>query len=70
MQIQIIKSAFYDSLLTFKTSDIKIINLNDCPMRDENELKKFRKKYGTFDVTKMGNVALSCTLNCDWMLYK
>ena len=50
IEIQIIKSAFYDSLLTFKTSDIKIINLNDCPMRDENELKKFRKKYGTFDV--------------------
>ena len=50
IEIQIIKSGFYDSLLIIKTPDLKIINMNDCPIRDENELNKFKKKYGTFDV--------------------
>ena len=50
IEVQIIKSGFYDSLLTFKTHDCKILNLNDCPIKDSDELKKFRKQYGTFDI--------------------
>jgi len=50
VQIQIIKSGFYDSLLIFETPDCKILNLNDCPIKETEELKKFRKKFGTFDV--------------------
>ena len=50
IQVQIIKSGFYDSLLTFETPDCKILNLNDCPIKDSDELEKFRKRYGTFDV--------------------
>ncbi len=50
VQIQIIKSGFYDSLLIFETPDYKILNLNDCPIKETDELKKFKKKFGTFDV--------------------
>ena len=50
VQIQIIKHDFYDSSLIFKTPNLKILNLNDCPMREDNEIKKFQKKYGFFDI--------------------
>ena len=50
VQIQFIKHDFYDSSLIFKTPNIKVLNLNDCPMREENEIKKFQKKYGSFDI--------------------
>ena len=50
MQVQIIKHDFYDSSLVLKTPDLKILNLNDCPMREEKEIKKFQKKHGSFDV--------------------
>ena len=48
MQAQIIKHDFYDSSLVLKTPDLKILNLNDCPMREEKEIKKFQKKHGSF----------------------
>ena len=50
VQVQIIKYDFYDSALIIKTPGLKILNLNDCPMREENEINKFRKKYGNFDI--------------------
>ena len=50
VEIQIIKHDFYDSSLIFKTPNLKILNLNDCPMREENKIKKFKKKYGSFDI--------------------
>ena len=50
MQVQIIKHDFYDSSLILKTPDLKILNLNDCPMSEETEIKKFQKKHGFFDV--------------------
>ena len=50
VQVQIIKYDFYDSALIIKTPGIKILNLNDCPMREENEINKFRKKHGYFDI--------------------
>ena len=49
VQVQIIKYDFYDSALIIKTPGLKILNLNDCPMREENEINKFRKKHGYFD---------------------
>ena len=50
IEIQIVKHDFYDSSISIKTPDSKILNLNDCPLRDISEIKKFKKKYGTFDV--------------------
>ena len=50
IQVQIIKSGFYDSLLIFETPDCKILNLNDCPIKDSNELERFKKQHGTFDI--------------------
>ena len=50
IEVQIIKSGFYDSLLILKTPNFKIINMNDCPIKSENELNKFKKEHGDFDV--------------------
>ncbi len=50
IEIEIVKHDFYDSSISIKTPDIKILNLNDCPLRDVIDIKKFKKKYGTFDV--------------------
>jgi len=50
LQAKIIKHDFYDSSLILKTPKIKILNLNDCPMREEQEIIKFKKKHGPFDV--------------------
>ena len=50
IEIQIVQHDFYDSSISIKTPDTKILNLNDCPLRDISEIKKFKKKYGTFDV--------------------
>ena len=50
IEIQIVKHDFYDSSISIKTPDTKILNLNDCPLRDVSEIKKFKKKYGKFDV--------------------
>ena len=44
------KHDFYDSSISIKTPDIKILNLNDCPLRDIKEIKKFKNKYGEFDI--------------------
>jgi len=50
IEIQIVKHDFYDSSISIKTPDTKILNLNDCPLREISEIKKFKKKYGTFDI--------------------
>ena len=50
IEVQIVKHDFYDSSISIKTPDTKILNLNDCPLRDTSEIKKFRKKFGTFDL--------------------
>ena len=50
IEIQIIKHDFYDSSISIKTPDTKILNLNDCPLREVSEINKFKKKYGNFDV--------------------
>jgi len=50
VEIQIVKHDFIDSSLIIKTPNLKILNLNDCPLRDESEIKKFKKKHGSFDL--------------------
>ena len=50
VQVQIIKYDFYDSALIIKTPSLKILNLNDCPMREDNEINKFKKKHGNLDI--------------------
>jgi len=47
---EIKKYDFYDSLFIFKTPELKILNLNDCPLREKNEIYSFKKKYGSFDI--------------------
>ena len=49
-EIRIVKHDFYDSSISIKTPDIKILNLNDSPLNDEKLIEKFKKKYGTFDL--------------------
>jgi UDP-MurNAc hydroxylase len=48
--IQIEKSDFYDSALIVKLHGKKIFNINDCPIKNENEILEFKKKYGTCDI--------------------
>ena len=43
------KYDFYDSALILQIDNFKIFNLNDCPMNEEREILKFKKKYGTCD---------------------
>jgi len=49
-EIQIVKHDFYDSSVSIKTPEAKILNLNDCPANDIKSLKNFKKKYGKFDL--------------------
>jgi UDP-MurNAc hydroxylase len=50
VKIKIIKFGYIDSALIIEGSKDKILNLNDCPLNEINEIKKFKKKYGTFDL--------------------
>ncbi len=50
VEVQIVKHDFYDSSLIFKTPEQKILNLNDCPLREEEEIRRFKKKHGSFDI--------------------
>ena len=50
VEIQIVKHDFYDSSISIQTPDSKILNLNDCPLRDTKDIKKFKRDYGNFDV--------------------
>ena len=48
--VLISKHDFYDSSLLVEFPDNKILNLNDCPLRDQNEIKKFKKLVGKIDL--------------------
>ncbi len=50
IKIKIIKFGYIDSSLIIETKDTKILNLNDCPLNKIDEIEKFKKKYGEFDV--------------------
>ena len=42
--IMISKHDFYDSSILIKFPDASILNLNDCPLRDVKDIKKFKIK--------------------------
>ena len=48
-KIKIQKSDFYDSALITEIDGSKIFNLNDCPLKSDEELNRFKNKYGTCD---------------------
>ena len=50
VKVKIIKFGYIDSALIIEGSNNKILNLNDCPLNDINEIKKFRKQHGKFDL--------------------
>ena len=50
LEINIIKFGYIDSALIIKTDEIKILNLNDCPLNEDKEIKTFKKKFGKFDI--------------------
>ncbi|MDC1158634.1 MBL fold metallo-hydrolase [Pelagibacteraceae bacterium] len=50
LKIKIIKFGYIDSAIIIEGSKEKILNLNDCPLNEINEIKNFRKKHGHFDL--------------------
>ena len=48
--IMISKHDFYDSSLLVQFPDSTILNLNDCPLRDKTEIKKFKQLVGHVDL--------------------
>lgn len=50
VKVKIIKFGYIDSALIIEGSTDKILNLNDCPLNDINEIKRFRKDHGKFDL--------------------
>ena len=50
IKIKIIKFGYIDSSLIIEAPNIKILNLNDCPLNTKNKIEKFKNKYGEFDI--------------------
>ncbi|MFL2882935.1 MAG: MBL fold metallo-hydrolase [Pelagibacteraceae bacterium] len=50
VSVKISKHDFYDSSIAIFTQNHKILNLNDCPLKGEREIKDFKKKHGEFDI--------------------
>ena len=50
VKVKIIKFGYIDSAIIIEGSNNKILNLNDCPLNDINEIKKFRNQHGKFDL--------------------
>ena len=50
VKIKIIKFGYIDSALIIEGTKNKILNLNDCPLNDLDEIKDFRKEHGKFDL--------------------
>ena len=50
VSISCIKSSFYDSALKILAGDKTILNLNDCPEREEKDLKRFVETNGLCDI--------------------
>ena len=50
VKIKIIKFGYIDSALIIEGSNDKILNLNDCPLNDIDEIEKFKKEHGKFDL--------------------
>ena len=49
-KVRCVKSGFYDSALIIQTAENRILNLNDCPLREDKELTEWSKKLGQFDI--------------------
>jgi len=47
--IKLQKSDFYDSALLVYINEVKIFNLNDCPLIEKKDILNFKKKFGTCD---------------------
>ena len=50
VKIKIIKFGYIDSSLIIETPQEKILNLNDCPLNNKEEIEIFKKKHGSFDI--------------------
>ena len=50
IKIKIIKFGYVDSALIVEGSKHKILNLNDCPLNEVEDIKKFKNKHGNFDL--------------------
>ncbi len=50
VKVKIIKFGYIDSAIIIQGSKEKILNLNDCPLSEINEIKKFKKDHGKFDL--------------------
>ena len=50
VRVKIIKFGYVDSALIIEGSQERILNLNDCPLNNIEEIKKFRKDHGKFDL--------------------
>ena len=50
VKIKIVKFGYIDSALIIEGSKDKILNLNDCPLNDISEIKRFKKEHGVFDL--------------------
>jgi len=50
IKIKISKHDFYDSSLSIFTPNYKILNLNDCPLKQKNKINNFKKKNGEYDL--------------------
>ena len=50
VRAKIIKFGYVDSALILEGSKERILNLNDCPLNNIEEIKKFRKDHGKFDL--------------------
>lgn len=48
--VKCVKSGFYDSALLMNVAQKKIFNINDCPIRDEHSIQKFKKDHGGCDI--------------------
>jgi len=50
IKIKIIKFGYVDSALIVEGSKHKILNLNDCPLNEVADIKKFKNEHGNFDL--------------------
>ena len=50
IKIKIIKFGYVDSALIVEGSKHKILNLNDCPLNEVTDIKKFKNEHGNFDL--------------------
>lgn len=50
IKIKIIKFGYVDSALIVEGSKHKILNLNDCPLNEAADIKKFKNEHGNFDL--------------------